>query len=501
MYQRTLDRFWRIAGRASIRVKVLGIVVGVIVVLGVAIILQMRSLLRANLEQELQLQGIDLIGDAEQGAASLAELGNWNTLNALLEELKTHYSSPAHNTLVAYIVVTDANGQPITSVGQAPPSAAISVQTLTKTPQIKILQSGEHTIMDIVASLPSGGAIWLGLAEDNIDQTVFTVTTQLLSTTLIMVAFGFAPAFFLTWILTRPIYNLVEATHAVEQGDFTREVQRWADDELGELAVAFNQMTRSLAKADKERSERELLRAQYVSGVIVAQEDERKRIARELHDSTSQSLTSLLVGLQNLKAAPNATALSDRIDELRTIIGHTLDEVRTMAWRLRPLMLDDLGLISALQRHIDDFQHRYGVKIDLLVTDVDERLPIEMETSIYRIVQEALTNIARYAHANSASVIIDRHGHNLQIIIEDDGVGFEPEAVKGQGKSLGLQGIRERAALFGGRLEIESAPQQGTTLYIELPLVNANDLPRADDTNYQEVREENDLTNTYPSGG
>lgn len=485
MYQRVLERFWRIAGRASIRVKVLGIVIGVIVVLGAAVILQMRSLLHTNLEQELQLQGIDLVDEARDEVNSLAVAGDWSTLNALLEELQAHYSSPTHNTLVAYIVIIGADGKPVAGVGQAPSAAAFTGASSTGV-QVKILQNDGHTIMDIVASLPSGGTIWLGLGEDNVDQTVFTVTSQLLSTTLIMVAFGFLPAFFLTWILTRPVYNLVEATHAIAQGDFTRQVPRWADDELGELAVAFNQMTQSLAKADKERRERELLRAQYISGVIVAQEDERKRIARELHDSTSQSLTSLLVGLQNLKGAPNPATLSDRIDELRGIIGNILAEVRTIAWQLRPTMLDDLGLLRALQRHVDDFQHRYGVKVDLLVTGVDERLPIEMETSIYRIAQEALTNIARYAHASAASVIIDRHSSNLRIIIEDNGVGFDPELVKVQGKSLGLQGIRERAALFGGRLEIESAPTQGTSLYIELPLVSQNGLPGSDKTNTPE---------------
>ncbi len=482
MYQRVLERFWQIAGRASIRVKVLGIVVGVILMLGVAVILQMRWLLHTSLEQSLELQGIDLVNGAREQIDALAVSGDWDTLNALLAALQTHYSSPVHNTLVSYMLVLDASGNLLAGVSEEVAPAALLTTPLQET-LIKVLHSDGHSIMDIAAPLPSGGGVRLGLAEDHIDQTVSSVTTQLLSTTLIMVAFGFAPAFFLTWILTRPIYNLVEATHAVAQGDFTRQVPRWADDELGELAVAFNQMTQSLAKADRERRERELSRAQYVSGVIIAQEDERKRIARELHDSTSQSLTSLLVGLQNLKGASSPESLSDHIDELRAIIGNTLDEVRTIAWQLRPTMLDDLGLMSAMQRHIDDFQHRYGLSVDLLVTGVDQRLPLEMETSIYRIVQEALTNVARYAQATSASVIIDRHADNLRIIIEDNGVGFDPDLVKGQGKSLGLQGIRERAALFGGRLDIESAPEKGTTLYVELPLANQPGSRGTDETN------------------
>src|SRR5690606_31106548 len=105
-----------------------------------------------------------------------------------------------------------------------------------------------------------------------------------------------------------------------------------------------------------------------------------------------------------------------------------------------------------------------------MVTRVDERLPVAVETAVYRIVQEALTNIARYAQAESASVIIDRRGDRLRVIVEDDGVGFDPDEVRARGKSLGLQGIRERASLFGGTLAIESQPGQGASLFIEIPL-------------------------------
>jgi signal transduction histidine kinase len=303
--------------------------------------------------------------------------------------------------------------------------------------------------------------------EAFISQIVSEVTMQLVTVTGIMIALGFAAAIFLTWIISRPIRSLVEATQAVTSGDYSRRVPRWANDEIGDLATAFNAMAESLAKAESERHEQEAMRARYVSGVIAAQEEERKRVARELHDSTGQSLTSLLVGLQNLKNTHNPAEIDRHIEELRAVTSTTLDEVRNLAWQLRPSALDDLGLSSALEHYISEYQKRYPVSVDFVANGLAARLPLEMETSIYRIIQESLTNIARHAKAQHASVMIDRRRDTLRIIIEDDGQGFDPEVV--HENSLGLQGIRERAALFGGTLTIESQPGHGTSLFVVLP--------------------------------
>jgi len=198
---------------------------------------------------------------------------------------------------------------------------------------------------------------------------------------------GFVAAFFLTWILTRPILSLVEATRAVAKGDFSHRVTRWANDEIGDLADAFNAMTTSLEVAAQESQERETLRENYVRGVITAQEEERKRIARELHDSTSQSLTSLLVGLRNLESANDLDTVRSRIEDIREVVNGTLDEVHALAWQLRPSVLDDLGLVAALGRYIEDFQRRYLVQVDFVTRGLAERLPLMLETSLYRMVR------------------------------------------------------------------------------------------------------------------
>jgi signal transduction histidine kinase len=234
------------------------------------------------------------------------------------------------------------------------------------------------------------------------------------------------------------------------------------------LAAAFNAMTRSLAQADRERAEREQLRANYIRRVITAQEDERKRIARELHDSTSQALTSLLVGLRHLEEATDPDTAHQRIGEIRKTVNATLDEVHALAWQLRPSVLDDLGLAAALQRYIADYQTRYGIQVDYAARNLAERLPVEVETTLYRVIQEGLTNIARHARAHNASILIEQRAASVRVIVEDNGVGFDVEQVGG--KRLGLQGIHERVQLLGGKLVIESQPGQGTSLFIEIPL-------------------------------
>jgi signal transduction histidine kinase len=468
------QRFWRVAGAASIRVKVLGIVLGVILLLSLFITVQMRWVLTQALRDELIEQGT-LIADGTARQADLMLGGpNVQAVEALLREKQAHYTRGGHNTLVSYIFVQGTGGEVMAGTFEGSvPAALLSTVTTASTghASARDVQIGGETVVEIAAQLPDSQAVLrLGLSEANIVQMVDVVTWQIASITLVMVVVGLGAAFFLTWILTRPILSLVQATQAVARGDFSREVARWADDEIGDLAEAFNAMTHSLAQAERERGEREALRASYIHGVIRAQEEERKRIARELHDSTSQSLTSLLVSLRNLEGTQDRNILASRITEIRQIASDTLDEVHSLAWQLRPSVLDDLGLCVALQRHIADYHRRHGIHVDFVERGMTVRLPAEMEASIYRMVQEGLTNVARHSQAQNASILIEQRQNSVRIIIEDDGIGFDPASLTHGERKLGLQGIRERAQLFGGKLTIESEPTRGSSLFIEIPL-------------------------------
>ncbi len=223
-----------------------------------------------------------------------------------------------------------------------------------------------------------------------------------------------------------------------------------------------------------ELKQKEALRLQLLDKVIQAQEEERKRIARELHDETSQSLTSILLGLSVLADKKTELERHEQLRGLRQLVQETLEEVHDLAWQLRPSVLDKYGLATALERYMEQYRSKYGIDADLCMLGLDEiRLPMEIEISVYRIIQEALTNVARYARARNVSVIISRKQCQLSVIVEDDGAGFDVEQVLGREptrSNLGLRGMQERAVLLNGSLKIESGFGSGTTVFVNLPL-------------------------------
>jgi signal transduction histidine kinase len=468
------DRLWALVGAVSIRTKILGIVLALVLLLGLGITFQVRGALTQTMEAQLQEQSVSVARDLAGRATDLILINDLYALHRLLRETLDN------NANVRYAFVLDAGGHVLAHTfgdGFPPGLTAANTTAGQDHHRTAILDTDAGRVWDTAVPIFEGqaGTARVGLTDAGVRRAVDAVTGQLLLTTILVSIIGVTAAALLTWILTRPILNLVQAAHAVGQGDFNQRVKRWADDEIGELSDAFNGMAAALARAAEERAEREQLRAKYVKGVITAQEEERKRIARELHDSTSQSLTSLLLGLRSLGEVCNQPEMRRRSEELRDVASHTLDEVHSLALQLRPSVLDDLGLAAALERMIGDSRIRHGARIDLAMRGLgEERLPAEVETAVYRIVQEALTNIARHAQAQTASVLIERQNGSVRAIIEDDGRGFEPASMDAADRRLGLYGMRERAELLGGNLTIESEPGRGTSLFVEIPLAPGN---------------------------
>jgi len=236
---------------------------------------------------------------------------------------------------------------------------------------------------------------------------------------------------------------------------------RFTDTDL-RLAETF--ATRGALAVDlSERIARDSLRR-----VVEAQELERGRLARELHDETGQALTSILLGLKALEEKLGDAGSRASAAELRELVVATLQDVRRLAVELRPSALDDFGLVAALERLTASISEQTGIKIDFEPALTTERLPEEVETALYRIVQESLTNVVKHAKARNVSVLVTRRDGAVKAVIEDDGRGFEPAERRGEG--FGLVGMSERLALLGGRLEIESSEEAGTTIAAEVPL-------------------------------
>ncbi len=213
-------------------------------------------------------------------------------------------------------------------------------------------------------------------------------------------------------------------------------------------------------------------RNQLLETIIVSQEEERKRISRELHDETGQSLTSLMLGLKLIQEAESLQKAKELSNNLREIVYKTIEEIQWLSYELRPSTLDDLGLLVALRRYIDELTQHKGVIIDFEIDNfLKNRLNAAVETTFYRVVQEALTNVIRHAKANKIKVQLGSNSHNLYAVIEDDGVGFDLEQMeKGQQKNLGLIGMKERAALVGGELLIHTAAGEGTRITLTIPI-------------------------------
>ena len=204
-----------------------------------------------------------------------------------------------------------------------------------------------------------------------------------------------------------------------------------------------------------------------VRRVVDAQELERKRLARELHDETGQALTSILLGLKPLERGDSDESRG-AVASLRELVVSTLQSVRRLAVELRPAALDDFGLAPALERLVEKFREQTGVRVDFETSLGDQRVPSEIETTIYRIVQEALSNVVKHASAGRVSILLAMRNGSIAAVIEDDGRGFDPTTLGAEG--LGLVGMRERVELLGGRLRIESASGGGSTLVAEVPL-------------------------------
>jgi two-component system, NarL family, sensor histidine kinase DevS len=202
--------------------------------------------------------------------------------------------------------------------------------------------------------------------------------------------------------------------------------------------------------------------------VVEGQELERRRLARELHDETGQALTSILLGLKRVEEARTREDARAAAAELREEIVKTLQSVRRLAVELRPKALDDFGLVPALERLAEAFGESSGIAIDLEANLDETRLPPEAETALYRIAQEALTNVAKHARADHVSLVVTRRHGSVTVVVEDDGRGFAAAGSDADG--LGLVGMKERVGLLGGRLAIESTEGSGTTIVAEVPL-------------------------------
>jgi PAS domain S-box-containing protein len=237
-------------------------------------------------------------------------------------------------------------------------------------------------------------------------------------------------------------------------------------DEHGRVTGTLRMYTDATA-----RHELAATREEFVRQMVAAQENERQRIARELHDQLGQHIVGLSLGLARLSTLTTDAEASAMITLLRRAAELLAKDVHTLAMELRPSALDHLGLAEAVRSYAEEIAERSGLEIDFHSDTIDDfELSGAIQTGLYRIAQEALTNIVKHARAQHVSVLIERHADAVQLIVEDDGRGFESNKLHRIDGKLGLAGMRERAAIIGGTVTIESALRKGTTIYVRVPV-------------------------------
>ena len=268
----------------------------------------------------------------------------------------------------------------------------------------------------------------------------------------------------LTFVDVTELQMAQEAVRVAQRDLETRVIERTA--ELDNANAALRKEMGMHRQAEKARQE--------LQGLLVnAQEEERSRISRELHDEVGQQITALMLELKALEGAEPTSETPLRLRALRAGAERIGREIHQLASALRPAALDELGLSRALAGYLDSWSERSGVSVDFLPAGIDDpRLPSVVETTLYRIVQEAMNNVFKHAAAKSVSVSVERRNKSVLAIVEDDGAGFDESATTSDNRPrLGIAGMRERATIVGGTLTIESSTGGGTTVRLQLPLL------------------------------
>lgn len=459
----------------------MGLTTTIILLLNTWSVIQVRDNLRRDLDAQLEKQGLAIARDVSGRGANLITTNNYFTLYRIVRKIVST------NDGIRYILIFDHEGEPVVDTfgGVIPDGLReINRSIPPKGYSIQPIDTNEGLIKDIAVPISEGkviGMVRVGMTERDVDTAVAATTIKLSSTGLLVLLLGIVAVYFITRALTRPILNLVTATQSVAEGNFDARVEtKNGIGEVDQLAQSFNLMGFKLQEAKEHADLLEEKRRQLLASILNVQEEERKRISRELHDETGQYLTAVAVELRLMDSTENITEIRELTSTVRGMINSVLKSQKELVWELRPGFLNDLGLEETVGQHIIKHLIQLGVNADLEVHNMEKvNLPSDVATNVFRIIQEAATNAVKHAKARNVSVVLERNGDFFLAVIEDDGFGFEVEKTLASSlteQKFGLFGMKERAALIDGELTIESKPSDGTTVYLKVPLKWGEDL-------------------------
>lgn len=451
-----------------LRLKIMGLALGLTLFFGAVIIAMVQVALDDNIDSFLQQESRFVAGELSYQVRDYLLINDIYGLSRMLRN--TVQNRPD----LRYAVVINAKREVMahTFEGGFPVRLLREIsQGIPAANESRRLKTSEGAIWETETLIGEGneGTVRVGVKGDALRRQVSRLTGALVQTTIVTAGIAVLLSTLLTWLITRPVTDLLRATRAVMREDYSQRLVQDRQDELGRLTVAFNAMVDSLEQAQRTRREKEQLQREFLQRVMAGQESERRRIARELHDQTGQALASFMVDLKMLEQAGDQQTVRDGVLRLRRAITEEMEALHNLALELRPSVLDDLGLIPAMEMLTRQFTERHHIPVDLTTVGFAAKRPDTCsETCVYRIVQEALSNVARHARATRVTVLLEWRGEKIRGVVEDDGQGFELSQLEGSGK-LGVFGMRERAQLMQGSFRVESASEQGTMIVFEVP--------------------------------
>ena len=492
----------------SIYYKINGIIIGMLLLLSLIIGLIMMRTTARLLDQQIEQRGVEV-------GTYIAAL---NSNDILLDDqyaLLDRITKTKNNTAdVRYILITDSAGRILanTFAGNLPkglpltplPSNNNLLSSYNPTDIISGYQaikfsSNEGPLREIIVPIENGaiGFVRVGILENSTQQLLKKKLIEFFITTLLVCLLAAIGATYLAYIIINPLRSLTRAAEQIQRGNLSVQAEVKVDDEVGQLATVFNEMVNSLQEKDfennnllKELRTKEAMRTILINKLFTIQEEERKRISRELHDETNQSLASLLAYMKVLLSKLTNDNQRDLLLGAREVAINVLDGLCKMAVELRPPVLDDLGITAAIAKYIKNFSNQHHIIVSFYAPDDKLVISNEISLALYRILQESLTNISKHACATKVTISLIRkdlesendilsddlktcsNTSTITLIISDNGIGLHPGELEiaHQNNRLGIYGMKERVGLLGGSFNLHSISGQGTKITVILPI-------------------------------
>ncbi|MHB1661463.1 MAG: sensor histidine kinase [bacterium] len=460
-----LKKFYNI----SLRVKVIGLVIFATLLLGLPVIYFVNKDFSQQNNMQLRLM-----------SQAIGKQLSSQSVNYILEDNIYALTKLLRNSLksdpdVVYAFIQNKKGGVIASTFNGGfPADLLKVNGFNpKSLSAVKIKTNKGIVYDTSVPIFKGklGIVRVGISSTRSSMLLYSLIRSIFIIMIFAAVLAIIFSSSIAWWVMTPIVKLSEAFNKVKSGSYDVKLDIKRDDEIGMLTRDFNKMVDGLKKANDERVENDNLRKNFITNVIKAQEEERKRIAKDLHDQFAQMLAYIKIRIGLLKKLSDIEQARGSIIEIGEELTNALDIVRDIARSLMPGILDEMGLVCAIQSYIDDINKKSAdFKVDFYADNLikDKRFHPNIEINVYRIIQESLSNVILHSQADYAEISLKEHGGRITGVISDYGIGFEYDIIKKD--SLGIFGMIERAKLLGGDLEIKSEPGNGTAVGFWIPV-------------------------------